>query len=308
MRNFTKRIALLWVAVLTSSIIFAQAGTIAPQAITEATSSITLKTARALFSDQPVAVANELFGGLHSVQTVAILNGSSNAALDSAELQIGMLVYVADVNMYFRYIGDPNTTGFLNGATNLDPVYGSSLDHWEDLAAIVNAANGDRVFEGAIADTALTGTFFSAAEPIRLGDIYLTEDRDTNYVYDGDQWKHLSYTQHITYDVFINTLGGTVGTLLESVVDAEAFRTLLANDAAINCTSGLIVWYPARWGDFTYSVDVGAGVKLELTNGISVDRVAAGADIGNTTVPADFTTVAYKKVTVASRTFDVFVE
>ena len=183
MRNFTKKALLFLVfAILGVTMINAQGGgSIAPQEITKSTTNITLKTFRALFPGQPVAVANEIFGGLHSVADVDSLHGK-DGVLNDAELQTGMLIYVASTNMYYRYKG-ADSNG-VNGVTNaVFDVDGVNTNYWESLADVLAAVMGTHVYD----DTLGLGA------DIYEGDVYLAGD--TTFVWDGDNWTTMSLTE-----------------------------------------------------------------------------------------------------------------
>ncbi|MDA3854497.1 MAG: hypothetical protein PF444_09710, partial [Bacteroidales bacterium] len=225
MKHFTKKaFVFLLFAILGLSTGFAQvgAGTISPQDITEETSTITLKTIRALFPDQPVAVANELFGGLHSVASIEILHGSAD--LDTAELQIGMLVYVAETNMYYRYKG-ADADGLNHSAQTgsavpdvLD-VDGVNTNYWESLADIIADATANTVYNRATKDTS------TATDPFVEGDVYLAGD--TTFVWGGDAWDVMALNE-------IDSVSGDRATILTPVsgdVAVEADTTWIYDGA-----------------------------------------------------------------------------
>lgn len=195
MRKITRKaLLLLSMTILSMSLGLAQgAGTIEPQAITEETSTITLKTVRALFPDQPVAVANELFGGLHSVADTAELHSAIGSPLDTAELQIGMMVYVQSANMYYRYKGADGDG--LNHHTQQSPdtivdvfdANGVNLNYWESLVDLIANVSANNVFNRAANDTS------TATYPFIEGDVYITPD--TTFVWDGLGWTPMALNE-----------------------------------------------------------------------------------------------------------------
>jgi len=189
MRNFTRLHLLLLLATVGVLTSYAQGGgTIAPQDMTEANSSITLKTIRALFPDQPVAVANELFGGLHSVNDVDSLHGGSY--LDDAELQVGMLVYVASTNMYYRYKGEDadgknHNTQSASTVPDVLDADGVNTNYWESLADIIAAVTDvDSVY------AAFNGDLRTDDDNM-VGDVFIADD--TTYIWDGSNWQLMSF-------------------------------------------------------------------------------------------------------------------
>ena len=113
--------------------------------VTKSSSSVSLKTLRSLFPDVPVAVANEIYGGLHSVNTIDELHGKEgDLKLSDEMLQKGMLIYVVEANMYFRYKGE------YNGESNGEPTdenkgtYGENSDYWQSFTCLLYTSPSPR--------------------------------------------------------------------------------------------------------------------------------------------------------------------
>lgn len=338
--------------------------------IEEATSSVTLKTLRALFPDQPVAVANELYGGMHSVQDVSDL-----LTIDQAKLQVGMLVSVQDTNMIFRYVSANNSNLGVNDGDLNQGAYGENTDNWESLAdMLLNTAIRDSIgaqigdsldllLEMASAQV-FTDTTVDATRPFIEGDIAILGD--TSFVYD-EGWMILAdnrvdsvayadgiattgptQTDAVSGDMVLDTAGGfvttyvydgadwTVISVLDTTVEAsvdsfqvyfasvsdptsitallakvegqEAFRALFDGttnlivdaEVVVDDKEGVVIYYPAAWGDFTYSLNISGTTYIEMTNGISTATV----DEPNSGTSG----VKYKAVTIRSREYPVLVQ
>lgn len=263
---------------------FAQGGgSITPEGLDPNNHEISLKTLRALFPDKPVAVANELFGGLHAVADITTL-----LAIDDAKLQIGMLVWVANADgnnngMYYRYIGDPNTTGNLNGAV---------ADNWESLASLISDVNEEKLFahtNNGTDDWSVNGGTLSATGEVidnnnntNAGDhLIITEDgRKDVYVFDGENSQWVLISQDITI-----TSGGDIS---NPPVDPNVGDTVITNEGDI------YIWDGNTWvitskrntvtenNSFTDYSDIGNyDVAANYTDNISGDIVTLKAVDGS---------------------------
>ncbi len=115
-----------------------------------------------------------------------------------------------------------------------------------------------------------------------------------------------------TYNVYTDLDGDASGSApapwLNGAIDQDDFRAQIHAAAATltgTTNGGIVIYYPASWGDFTYSIGYPVAaptIKLELTNGVSVTTVAPAGG------PQTADEGTYKKVTISSRQARVYVD
>lgn len=223
MKTFIKKSVLLLAAIMLVTSAMEAQNNSAPAlpSLAPTSSSVSLKTVRALFPNVPTAVANELFGGLHSVTSIAVLNGGDQTSLNNAELQTGMLVYVADVNMYFRYKGTDLDAAVVtyNAADDADEVvlgeFGEDTHYWESLSSLIyNSikeittvdATGDiltpsELTNGQISQANLVANGTGVPTSPSNGDHFVVQDAKGNplqsFVYNDGTWTLISSSDQV---------------------------------------------------------------------------------------------------------------
>ncbi len=194
------------------------------------------------------------------------------------------------------YVGDEKMGDF---AVESDTTFIYDGSSWL-VASVKNTAKMDSVNTGSLGDRKDGST---------MGDIYITPD--TSYTWDGAEWQVLSVLSVEVVDsfqVFVSLDGGTIKTAIDiKAANLEDFRNKFVALAPADrqytggATTGVSLYYPAAWGDFSYSI-IYSGNKISLTNGIDVIPVGAGTTLG--VVPDTYDTTAanpYKQIKISSR-------
>lgn len=308
-------------------------GTLTPADITDNSSSYTLKTLRALFNDQPVAVANELFGGLHSVDSIGVLNGANQVALSDSMLQTGMLVYVDSANMFFRYKGKSSTA--FNGLPSDAElgVYGENTTYWESLDAqiltnlidTINSMISDSVTvlkDSMIVmrDSLITKietnsdsiTILKDSMIVMMDSLLIIMDATADSVYQGTSSERLD-TLNIVGDIFISEGDNTPDTSfvwdgaewqLLSITDTASYAVYCVTSATADSVQMLSrVVNQAAYRTLLQASDVDTISSTDAT-GVSFIYPAVWGDFNYSIILDDFKIEMTNGITISHTTVD----
>lgn len=231
----------------------AQSGKITTAALSSADHSVALKTIRSMFPNTPTVVANDMFGGFHSVIDIDALHGftptgaSDQEKLDiinDAELQVGMVVYVESLNTFYVYSderdGTIGTAPFNASAASVGDAGANATatnvngDYWKSLYSVIDESVAEKVTfsqTNTRLDYVVAGfeknTFSAQNSDPKAGDTHSILSTDgkniiQSYTYSGSVWILVSETP------YSQTAAG----------DPSTANTYIAGDIYTNSTSG----------------------------------------------------------------------